>query len=79
MTAILGMQLKTCVLLTRIGNLVGLMKRLIFAALLAALPAVAFAGGANTKTGIGDKNGPECAPGQYFDSADGLCLTANWI
>lgn len=55
------------------------MKALFLAGILFTAPTLAMAGGANTKTGIGDKNGPQCPPGQYFDTIDGLCLTANWI
>lgn len=43
------------------------------------VPGLTLAGGANTKTGIGDKNGPECAPGFYLDQRSGLCVAANWI
>ena len=55
------------------------MLRLLFVILMVATPSIALAGGANVKTGIGDKNGPECAPGFYFDKLEGMCIAANWL
>ena len=37
------------------------------------------ASGANVKTGIGEKNGPLCAPGFYIDTQSQKCVAANWI
>lgn len=55
------------------------MVRLIAVCVVLALPMMATAGGANTKTGIGDKNGQQCEAGSYFDKSAGKCLAANWI
>ncbi|WP_299352910.1 hypothetical protein [uncultured Shimia sp.] len=54
------------------------MKTLLSVVVIVLLPAVASAGGANTKTGFGDKNGPECDPGFYLDKSANLCVAANW-
>ncbi|MEQ9694070.1 hypothetical protein [Shimia sp. SDUM112013] len=56
-----------------------MIRTLTLAAACAIVPALALAGGANTKTGIGEKNGPECAPGFYYDERDKMCIAANWL
>ncbi len=45
---------------------------------LVAAPIAVSASGANTKTGIGDKNDKGCDPGFYLDTTSGSCISANW-
>lgn len=56
-----------------------MIRKTLIALILTTVPLTAFASGANTKSGIGDKNGTQCAPGFYFDTSQNQCIAANWI
>ncbi|SHI82636.1 hypothetical protein SAMN05444000_103162 [Shimia gijangensis] len=56
-----------------------MIRTILIAIALTSAPLAVLASGANTKTGIGEKNGRLCAPGFYFDASQNDCIAANWI
>lgn len=79
MTVFRGMKPTKCACQTMETKENTMIRTTLIAIALFTAPMAAIASGANTKTGIGDKNGPLCAPGFYWDASDELCIAANWI